>query len=72
MYPSVIKANEALTRAQAKSLDHEITVLCTYMTNDDADFHAECTCGWKGRDWRDSSSPHKDGQKHLKEVTKNG
>lgn len=68
MYPSVEAANRALVAAEAKRLGHEISVIRTWMIEDDADFHAECTCGWKSREWRDSSSPHKEGREHLAYV----
>jgi hypothetical protein len=71
MYHSVAQANYALDEAQARSAGHKVEVICTWMIEDDADFHAECKnkeCGWKSRDTRDSGSAWNYGRQHIKEV----
>jgi hypothetical protein len=71
MYRSVEQANYALDEAQARAAGHEVVVVCTWMIEDDADFHAECKnkeCGWKSRDTRDSGSAGRFGRQHIKEV----
>jgi len=71
LYISVEQANYALDDAQARAAGHEVVVICTWMIEDDADFHAECKskeCGWKSRDTRDSYSARRFGRQHIREV----